>query len=72
MGSELVLLKRTRNGSFEAPVPLASYEGKAEGVAAHGDRVIVIFDSDQDRKDKADPAKFPLEIYEDYYHVARY
>ena len=34
--------------------------------------MIVIFDSDQDRKDKADPAKFSLETYEDYYHVARY
>lgn len=55
----------TRDGRPGAPKLCRRLPGKAEGVARHGDTLLVIFDEDRDRKDPADPRKFALAPDED-------
>lgn len=52
-----------------APVLCRRLRGKPEGIARYGDQLLVIFDQDADRKDPADPTRFPLRRNEDFVQV---
>ena len=51
------------------PVLCRTLVGKPEGVVEWGERLLVIFDVDQDRKDPADPTRFALTADEDRVEV---
>lgn len=53
------------DGALGRPVLCHRVPGKPEGIVPHGDGLIVIFDQDGDRKDPADPARYPLAPTED-------
>lgn len=51
-------------------VPIALFEGKAEGLTFLPDgRLLVIFDQDDDRKSLTNERKFPLRANQDYYLI---
>ncbi len=67
-----VLAKATldaKSGLPGKPTLCAKVEGKPEGLAIHGDSLLVVFDNDKARKKKGDPARFDITPAQDFARV---
>lgn len=52
-----------------APTMCARLAGKPEGLAVHGDALLVVFDNDKARKKKGDPTRFDITPAQDFARV---
>lgn len=64
--SGLLTVSPLVDGVIGEPRICRVFPGKAEGVARDRDTLIVVFDNDSRRKRPGDPARFPLELTQDY------
>lgn len=64
--SGLLTVSPLSDGVLGEPRICRVFPGKSEGVARFRDTLIVVFDNDARRKRPGDPARFPIEVTQDY------